>query len=239
MHKQLLAFLVALTAACHSSPRSQPKPLSAEQRVSASLARWGTALARRDRMALTTAEDKGGQIAIIYVATKYAATHVDGGKEAVEQTVFSIMLAAILDALWPSGSGPSTWTAVVPTKQFGPALAAVGLGSSTSSDNGFAYVPVPWEPTIGRLENASREHREKLFEREAWTCRLGAIEKTILPSEPALQYAAQVSSHIFGGWLKDVEAIWLVRADCASGPALFAVTGKKDGKDAILLAKLL
>src|SRR5690349_19458252 len=112
MQTQILALIVAAAAACHSQPPKQPAPLSAEQRVSASMARWGTALAHGDRMALATAEDKGGQIAIIYVATKYAATHVEGGKEAVEQTVFSIMLAAVLDALWPSGSGPSTWMAV-------------------------------------------------------------------------------------------------------------------------------
>ena len=231
--------LLAAIAACHSQPRPAPRALSAEERVSASLERWGTALARRDRAALSTAEDRGGQIAIVYVATKYAASKVDGGSEAVEQTMFSIMLTVIVDTLWPAADGShSSWTAVVPTKPFGPVLAAAGL-VTPGAEPGFAYVPVPWEPTIGRLEDAHRKHREKLFEREAWTCRLGSIETTILPTEPALVYAAQVSSHIFGGWLHDVDAIWLVRADCASGPALFAVTGKKDGKDAILLAKLL
>jgi hypothetical protein len=232
--------LVLAVAACHSQPRPV---LSAEQRVQASLARWGGALQRGDARALANAEDRGGQLAIPYAAIKAAASQAPDGAQAVEHTVFTLVAVVVLQSLWPGifGEPKQTWFAYVPAGPLGPSLVEAGLATPVDSSRpeaAFVIVPVPWQSTIGRIEEASKQHRTKLVEQRAWTCQLAAIEKTILPTEPTLVRAAAISQNIFGGWLRDVEQLWLVRADCASGPALFVVTAQRDGADRILLAKL-
>jgi hypothetical protein len=235
--------LVVAIAACHASPRPPVVVLSAEHRVQASLARWGTALERDDAKALDRASDLAGQFAIAYGGTKLAASHVDGGAEAVEHTVMGIFVMAALQCLWPGSFGEpfQTWYAVVPTGSLGPALVAAGLAypPREPNDTTYAFVPVPWSSTFGRLEEAQRDHRVKLHEQRAWTCRFAAIEKRIDASEPILQRAAAISKNVFADWLRDTEGVWLVRASCASGPALFAITARKDGNDQVLLAKML
>lgn len=67
-------------------------------------------------------------------------------------------------------------------------------------------------------------------------CKPIAIERTVLPTEPVLMQAAQVSQHVFATWLAAIDALWIVRAQCASGPALFVITGYKNGHDRVLVA---
>jgi hypothetical protein len=233
--------LVVAIAACHVSPR--PVARSAEHRVQASLARWGAALEHDAARDLDRATDRAGQFAIAYGGTKLAASHVDGGAEAVEVTVMGIFVMVALQCLWPGSSNEplETWYAVVPTGSLGPALVAAGLAYPPRAPNTttFAFVPVPWSSTFGRLEEAQREHHAKLREQRAWTCRFAAIEKRIAATEPILRRAATVSTTVFADWLREIEGVWLVRASCESGPALFAITARKDGNDKVLLAKLL
>jgi hypothetical protein len=239
--KRLL--LVLAVVACHSSPRASAIALSPEQRVQASLARWGAALESGTAKDLAGATDGAGQFAIAYGGTKLAASHVDGGAQAVESTVVGIFLMVVLQSMWPGVVGEpfQTWYAVVPTGSLGPALVAAGLAYPPREPNdvAYAFVPVPWDSTFGRLEEAQREHQAKLRERRAWTCRFVAIEKRVDADEPIFRRAAAVSTTMFAGWLREVEGVWLVRARCASGPALFAITARKDGQDRVLLAKLL
>ena len=239
----LSVVLVAITA-CHGQPRApittQREVRSPEQRVRASLARWGAALERGDRQALAKAEDGAGQVAFPYVAIKAAAGHAPGGARAVEQTTFMLVASVLFQTLWPEtfGAPKQTWHAYVPAGPIGPGLVDAGLAKASPESPAFVIVPVPWRSTLGRIEEAAAKHRAKLVEQRAWTCRLAAIEKTISRDEPTLARAATVSQNIFGGWHEGLEQLWLVRADCASGPALFVVTGRRDGNDQILLARL-
>jgi hypothetical protein len=230
--------LIVAIASCHSQPRST---LSAEQRISASLARWGDALRRGDNAALSQAEDKGGQIAVGYVALKALSSRVPNGEAAVEKTMFMLLAQTFFQTLWPQHFGApfQSFDVYLPAGSYAPALVAAGLADQDANNPELAIVPMSWQSSIGRIEDASRDHRRKLVERAAWTCRLESLEKTILPTEPTIQRAALISQNIFASWLQHIEAVWLVRAQCASGPALFAISGRKDGKDRILLAKLL
>lgn len=234
-HAVLLLFVIG----CHAKTRPPPRP--PEERVAAAMVRWGDALRSGDDKALAEAEDRAGQFAIVYGGIKAVASHVDGGSKAVEDTLLGNLFLIGLQSLWPGlfGSPYQVWYAVVPTGKLGPALVAAGLASQPKpGDPAFAIVPVPWDDTIGRLERAMKEHRAKLREKAAWTCRMIAIEHTVQPTEPSLQRVAQTSTHIFGGWLRGIDAVWLVRAQCASGPALFAVTAYEDGSAHILLAAI-
>ena len=231
------ALIVLAIVGCHSQPRVV---LSPEQRVEVSLARWGRALQDNNANAIADAEDRGGQLAIPYVTIKAATSPVPGGAQAVENTVFALVAMVVFQSLWPDlfGEPKQTWLAYVPAGPIAPALVASGLATRVDAENGFAVVEVPWQSSIGRIEEASKQHQSKLVEERAWTCKLVAIEKTILPTEPTLVRAAKVSQVIFRAWLDHVEALWLVRADCATGPALVVVTAQQDGNDRILLAKL-
>lgn len=230
--KPLLLAAAAL-AGCHASPRPVQ---SAEQRAQASLARWGAALELGDDAALARATDGAGQFAVFYGGTKLAASHVDGGAEAVERTTIGLFLAILL----PGWFGDS-WFAAVPVGSLGPALVAAGLvhPPANPAEPAFAYIPFSTPQTLERLAEASAAHRAKLREQRAWTCRLVAIEKRLAPTEPIFLRAAAISRTTFEGWLDEVDAIWLARATCASGPALFAITAKKSGDDQVLIAKLL
>ena len=111
-------------------------------------------------------------------------------------------------------------------------------GLATQRDDGkiFAIVPLLWDKTVARVGEASARHIAKLRERAAWTCRATRIEGTVHPSAQPLVAMAQVSKNIFADWLRGVEALWLVRAECDGGPALFVVTAALDGNDRIVLA---
>jgi hypothetical protein len=105
-----------------------------------------------------------------------------------------------------------------------------------------SYATLPWDQTIGRVQEASARHREKLQRLRAWTCKPGTIQQTLRPEHPALERGRQVSPHIFGEWMSGLDSVWVVRAMCDSGPGVFVISGhvEKDGvHDRILVAKLL
>lgn len=184
---------------------------------------WGSALARNEDAALVATEDTAGRFAVVYAAAKAAAGHVPGGAQVVEQTVFDNMVLIVLQSLWPRAFGDPMQEVLVPMPD----------GS---------YATLPWDQTIGRVQAASARHREKLRMQRAFTCRPTAIQQTLRPDHPALQRGTQVSPHVFGEWISDVDAVWVVRASCDSGPGVFVISGHvaKDGvHDRILVAKLL
>jgi hypothetical protein len=226
---RIIVLALSFVVACHAKPRPAQPP---EERAAAAIVAWGNALRAGN---VGRAEDGEGQVAIVYVATKAAASHVDGGGDAVMYT----MMIFALQSMWPGffGSPYQTWSLVVPTGSLGPALVDAGLAKQLDPGGpAFAIVPVPYGQTLGRIEQAIQDHRARMFEKAAWTCRFEQIEHTVLPTEPSLQRAAKVSTHMFGGWLKEVEAVWIVRASCASGPALFAITAYRDKPALILVA---
>jgi hypothetical protein len=184
---------------------------------------WGSALARNEDAGLVATEDGAGRFAMVYAAAKAAAGHVPGGAVAVEKTVFDNMVLIVMQSLWPGVFGDPMQEVVVPLPD----------GS---------YAMLPWDQTVGRVQAASARHREKLQLERAWTCRPAAIEQTLRPDHPALQRGTQVSPHVFGEWMSDVDAVWVVRANCDSGPGVFVISGhvEKDGvHDRILVATLL
>jgi hypothetical protein len=227
---RITVLALSFVVACHAAkPRPSQPP---EERAASAIAAWGEAL--RDGN-VGRAEDGAGQVAIVYVAVKAAASHVDGGADAVMDT----MMIFALQAMWPGffGSPYQTWSLVVPTGPLGPALVEAGLAKRREPDGpAFAIVPVPYGQTLGRIELAILEHRARMVEKAAWTCRFDRIEHTVLPTEPTLQRAAKVSTYMFGGWLEDIEGVWIVRASCASGPALFAITAYRDKPALVLVA---
>ncbi len=238
MTRNVLLLVLGLTA-CHARPRTPPPPLPPPQaRVEAAIARWGTALHANDEAALTKAVDHGGQFALVYGAIKKASSYVPDGERAVEQTLTGLIGLTMLQLLAPGIFGPpfETFYVVLPTGPLGPPLVAAGLAQQMNDGTNLAIVPLPWDKTIGRIDAASKRHIAKLREREAWTCRPTKIEATVLPSERGLVSMARVSKHIFADWLATVEALWLVRAECDGGSALFVVTALLDGNDQILLA---
>ena len=205
------------------------------------MAAWGHDLERGIDHRLEETEDLEGRLALIYAATKLAASQVPGGAKAVEYTAMNIVLLPVLQSMWPAIFGaPSDSFAVMLPPMLGPPLVAAGLAEPGPGTG--PYIPVRRDLTVERFKQASSRNRERLREQQAWTCRFAAIERTVLPTEPSLVHAAKVSPHIFASWLRDVNAIWLVRADCATGPGLFVVTGARDGvhlDDRILLAWLV
>jgi hypothetical protein len=187
------------------------------------MAAWGDALARADRAGLLETEDGAGRFAIAYAAIKAGASHVPGGAEAVEETVFDNVALIVLQSLFPGAFG---------------APGQVALVALPGGD----HVALPWDQTIGRIEAASARHREKLRMNRAWTCVPTGIERTVAPSDPLLQRGRVVSPHIFGTWLEDVDALWVVRASCDAGAAVFVVSGHVRAgaaHDRVLVAKLL
>jgi hypothetical protein len=230
---RITTLALSLVVACHAA---QPRPSQPpEQRAAGAIVAWGNALREGNVQGV---EDGAGRFAILYVGAKAAASHVDGGAEAVERTVVGNLFLFALQSLWPGifGAPYQTWFAVIPTGPLGPALVEAGLATQAKpGDPAFAWVPVPYDQTLGRIERAIEDHRARLLEKEAWTCRFERIEHTVLPTEPTLQRAAQISTNLFAGWLRDIEAVWIVRARCASGPALFAITAYRD-KALILFA---
>jgi len=218
---------LVLVIACHAQTRSQSRQ-PPEERAAAAIVRWGVALQRGDDQALEVAEDRSGQGAIIYTAVKAAASHVDGGPDVLESTIAANLFVIGLQTFWPGifGAPFQTWFAIVPTGPLGPALIEAGLATQgRPGEPTFAIVPVPWDDTLGRLEKAIAAHRAKLREKEVWACRFAALEYTVLPTELSLLRAAQISTHTFASWLHDIDGVWIVRARCPSGPALFAITG--------------
>jgi hypothetical protein len=217
-----LCCLVFATA-CHSSPRPQRVPPAPDVRVAVAMAAWGDALARADRAALLETEDGGGRFAIAYAAIKAGASHVPGGAEAVEETVFDNVALIVLQSLFPSAFGAPGSVALV---------ALPGGGG----------IAMPWDQTIGRIEAASAQHRERLRANRAWTCRPTGVERTLAPTDPLLERGRAISPHIFASWLEDVDAVWVVRASCDAGAAVFVVSGHvRQGvaHDRVLVAKLL
>jgi hypothetical protein len=183
---------------------------------------WGSALARDQDSAIRANEDGAGRFAIVYAAAKATAGHVPGGAQAVERTVFDNMAMIVIQSLWPGVYGEPMQEVLVPLPD----------GS---------YATLPWDQTIGRVQAASARHREKLQTQRAWTCKPTEIQQTLRPEHPALQKGVQISPHIFGDWMSDVDAVWVVRATCDSGPGVFVIAGhrEKDGvHDRILVAKL-
>jgi hypothetical protein len=233
--------LVLLATACHAPPRPAFTPPPPEQRVAAIMATWGEALWRGDEAARVQAEDGGGRFALAYAATKIAASTVPGGAKAVEMTLFVQILAA-----WrteTSAEETNELYVVLPTGALGPPLVEAGLVEPVHGEDGLTVATLPWDQTEGRLREAEARHVERLRANAAWTCRPVEIARTILPSEPGLRYAATVSTHIFADWLESVDAIWLVRTTCRTGPGLFIVAGYTDHDrrkldDRILLATL-
>jgi hypothetical protein len=223
-----LVVAAAVVCGC-AHPRPAPPPLAPpEARVARAMAAWGEALRAGDAATIAQAEDGDGRLALAYVGAKTAASHVDGGAEAVEMTVFGTVLAAMLSSWWPGmfGDVANTVVLAVPPGSLAPALAAAGLlERPPPGAPAMVYVAVPWDQTVGRVREASQRHRAELRARAAWTCRPTAIERTILSSEPSLQRGAALSQHIFASWLAHVDAAWLVRADCAGRPGAFIVTG--------------
>ncbi|MDQ3340199.1 MAG: hypothetical protein M4D80_34005 [Myxococcota bacterium] len=220
--------LAVFAVACHARPATKPPspPPPPDQRVAASIASWGKALALEDDVALEKTEDRGGQFVLVYAGIKLAASHVPDGGKAVESTLGVNVLAYTLQSMWPGIFGaPSNWFLVVlPSGSLGPALVAAGLAEPVEGTS-FTVTAIPKDETYGRLRKAAEAHRARLREKRAWTCKPERIEKTIAPTEPTLVKLATVSTTMFAGWLEDVDAIWLVRATCESGPALFVVTG--------------
>lgn len=227
--------------ACHVGAPRAPRP-AAEERVAASMAAWGRALESGSEEALAGAEDAGGRFAMVYAGTKLAANEVPGGAKAVEYTI----MLWVLQGLWPEVFGSPTEEVVVvlPTGALGPGLVAAGLVQPLEGGApGLTWTTVPREQTLDRVRAASKAHQARLRERAAWTCRPAAIAKTFAPTEPVLVKAAALSRTIFAGWLADVDAIWIVRADCADGAGLFVVTGHVDARgateDRVLAAAVL
>ncbi len=168
-------------------------------------------------------EDGAGRFAIAYAAIKAGAAHVPGGEQVVEQTVFDNVALLVLQSLFPAAFGEPRQVALV---------ALPGGGG----------VALPWDQTIGRIEAASARHREKLRMNRAWTCVPTGIERTLAPADPLLERGREISPHIFGDWLKDVDAVWVVRASCDAGAAVFVVSGHvREGaaRDRVLVAKLM
>lgn len=187
------------------------------------MAAWGDALARADRGALLSTEDGAGRFAIAYAAIKAGASHVPGGAEAVEETVFDNVALVVLQSLFPSAFGEPGQVALVALP-------------------GGDHVALPWDQTIGRIEAASARHREKLRLNRAWTCVPTAIERTLAPTDPVLERGRAISPHVFATWLEDVDAVWVVRASCDAGAAVFVVSGhvrQGAAHDRVLIAKLL
>jgi hypothetical protein len=96
---------------------------------------------------------------------------------------------------------------------------------------------------MARLHGAVARHRQRLIERQAWTCKPVRIERTIPPTEPAFVHAAKISTNWFKDWLDQVDALWVVHVRCADGRGVFVVTGARDRdtgttKDRILVAAL-
>jgi hypothetical protein len=212
-----------IAAACHSSPRPRPALPPANVRIATAMAAWGDALARHDRAALLETEDGAGKFAIVYAAIKAGASHVPGGAQAVEETVFDNVALLVLQSLFPAAFGEPGQVALV----------ALPGGS---------HLVLPWDETIGRIEAASARHREKLRANRAWSCVPTGVERTLSPSDPILQRGRAISPHIFAEWLDDVDALWIVRASCDSGAAVFIVTGHVESgvpRDRVLAAKLL
>lgn len=240
------ALVIALAAACHASPRARPPLPPPDARIAAAMETWGRALESGDDAAVRATEDGGGRIAFAYLAVKAAASQVDGGAQAVEATVIGTVGLWVLMSLWPGvfGGYPDDQILLaVPAGPLGPPLVAAGIATSAdATDGGFAIVPVSRDDTTRRLEAASAAHRARLRDRAAWTCRPAALAHTLLPTEPTLVRGAALSPHIFGWWLDDTDALWLVRATCADGPALFVIAGHVDRngapQDRILAALL-
>lgn len=217
-----------------TATRPTPPTIAPSERVDAAIARWATALQSGDERALRDATDGDGQFSIVYGAIKLAASHVDGGEQAVEET--AVLL--VLQALFPNWFGlpADTFHAVVPRGlKIGPALVDAGMAKPAGSGN--TVVAVPRGQLLERIVTAEREHVTRLRANQAWTCKATEIERTLVPSEPALVRMAQVSQHQFASWLQRVERLWLVRGQCADGaPALFVITAFLDGSDRVLLA---
>ena len=94
-----LTALAFLAIGCHSRPAPN-RPRSPEERATVALAAWTTALAHDDRRALESAEDRAGQFAVVYAATKLGASHFDGGAESVEGVVVRFLLCGEVAAGW-------------------------------------------------------------------------------------------------------------------------------------------
>ena len=229
---------------CHAEVKQESRPLpSHPERINDAMRMWGYALRYNDDANWQKRDDAAGRFALGYGGIKLLASEVPDGAEAVEQTIMGIFWQAFVQA-WRNEPGPpEQWGLVVPNGTLGRALVDAGFATENKHDARFAIVPLPWEETLGRMEEASKQHKQRLRERQAWSCRPNELLRTVLPTDATLQRAALVSSHIFAWWLEDVDAIWVVRATCTTGPALFIVTGHVDQKtgyanDKVLLAKL-
>lgn len=231
--------LAIVAAGCHGGGRARPDLPPAEERVATAMAAWGRALESGDQRAVLETEDVVGQMALVYLGIKAAASKLPDGAEAVERTVTGIVVMAVLRAIY-GGHPDDSFPLALPTGSLARALVAAGLAERTGPrGTPFATVEVPWRQSFGRLQEASARHRRDLREREAWTCRPGKIDRTILPSEPSLERGAAISPHIFGDWLADLDAIWLVRANCEGGPGLFVVTGHVDRQSGAAADRIL
>ena len=238
---RILIVACVVLGACRAGAPRAPRP-AADERVAATMAAWGRALESGSDEALASAEDGGGRFAMVYAGAKRAASEVPGGAKAAEYTI----MLWVLQGLWPDVFGSPTEEVVVvlPTGALGPGLVAAGLVQPfEGGDSGLTWTTVPREQTLDRVRAASKAHQARLRARAAWTCRPAAIAKTFTPTEPVLMKAAALSQTIFAGWLSDVDAIWLVRAECADGPGLFVVTGHVDARgatdDRVLAAAVL
>ena len=227
---------------CHAELKERAPLPPATARIDNAMRTWGYALQFKDEATWQKKDDAGGRFALGYGAIKLLASETPDGAEAVEMTLFGLFWQAFLQA-WNNEPGPpESWALVMPAGSLGPALVDAGYAKQ-SSDSRFTIVELPYQETLGRMEEASKQHKQKLFDRQAWTCKPNQLLRTVPASDPTLQRAALVSTHIFGWWFDDVDAIWVVRAMCTNGPAVFIIAGHVDEKtgaadDKIVFAKL-
>ena len=149
---------------CCSSPRSRLATLRRVPRVTGAVDRaadrgvartLGLRSRARRRARAHSGHRRRGPVRDRVWRTKLAASKVDGGSEAVEQTVLCFVVLALAQSMWPGvfGAPRQTWFVVVPTGSSSSCARRAGL-ASRAPDTANAFIPVPWRSTIG----ASRRH---------------------------------------------------------------------------------
>lgn len=227
------ALLASSCAARGLTPAEVTRRMPPEERARAVIAAWGEALRSGDDARRAEHEDGEGRIALVYGAVKLAASTTPRGAEAVEMSVGMTILMFLLMVLQGRGEDAPLVAAVPVAQGLGPTLVAAGLADASDEDGKTVFVALPWRETGDRLAAADARHLERLRAAQPWTCRPVKIEATVLPEEPTLMRAAEVSRNIFAAWHRKLETIWVVRAECATGPGVFVLSAIRVRGDAL------